>query len=386
MTTLALLMLLAALATAGALALTLVNLRVYARPGRREAGAVEPLISVCIPARNEEANIEACVRSVLGGTHQRVEVLVYDDQSTDDTPRILARLAREDPRVAAAPVAELPEGWNGKQHGCDRLGRFARGDWLLFTDADVRFAPEALSRTLAEAERLGVDLLSTFPRQRLGSLAERAIVPMIFFLLFSYLPMPRMRAHKDRATTAGCGQFLFARREAYLASGGHAAFKASMHDGIMMPRAFRAAGLRTDLFDGTDLAECRMYRGLRQTWRGFAKNAYEGLGSLGLLVFLTALHGLAHLLPPLVLLAWAWGAFSGGGVAWGVDPPAAGLAALAVIIALTQRAVLAVRFRHGAASVVLHPVGVLLMTAIQWHSFVLAKLGRRAWRGRVQPA
>lgn len=375
-------MIAAAVLTGFGLVMTLINLRVYrpaprgpGLPGAPGASDEVPLVTVCVPARNEEANLEACVRSLLAQTHGALEVLVYNDHSDDATGEILQRLIAEDPRVRAVAVEPLPVGWNGKQFACDRLGRAAAGEWLLFTDADVRFEPGAVGAALASARALDADLVSTFPRQVCGSVAEVAVVPMIFFILFSYLPMPRMRRTADPSASAGCGQFLFARREAYLASGGHAAFADSMHDGIKMPRAFRRAGFRTDLFDATDLCRVRMYRGLGATWRGFAKNAYEGLGSVGLLAFITVVHGLAHLAPWAVLAAWLGG--------FGVPASAAVLAVVAVGLALVQRSVLTVRFRHPWLTVPLHPVGVLLMTLIQWHSFYLHATGRRAWRGRT---
>lgn len=366
---------LAVLITTGALVMTLVNLRVYRpapAPSPEQAGT---LVSVCVPARNEEANIEACVRSLLASTHHHLEVLVYDDHSTDQTPQILARLAAEDARVRPAVVSPLPTGWNGKQFACNAMGRQAAGEWLLFTDADVRFEPGCVAAALAAAGDLRADLVSTFPRQRTGSWAEHAIVPLIFFILFSYLPMPRMRRTGDPAASAGCGQFLFARRDAYAAAGGHAAFADSMHDGIKMPRAFRAKGFRTDLFDATNLCSVRMYAGLPATWRGFTKNAFEGLGSLGLLVFVTFLHLIGHILPFAVLLA-------------ALTPlrpaPLELFAALAaVLIALAQRTLLARRFAHHPLTIPLHPVGVALMTIIQWRSYYLHRTGRRAWRGRT---
>ncbi len=377
---------------AGALAMTLVNLRLYRRPepagdlagAEPDGSGPGPLVAVCVPARNEEANIEACVRSLLAQTHRRVEVLVYNDQSTDGTGEILARLAAEDVRVRPVPAQELPDGWNGKQFGCDRMGRFSQAPWLLFTDADVRFEPGCLRLALRSAGALNADLVSTFPRQLTGSLAEALAAPMIHFILFSYLPMGRMRATGDPAASAGCGQFLLVRREAWLAAGGHASFRSSMHDGIRLPRALRRAGFRTDLFDGTDLCRVRMYSGLAQVWRGFTKNAYEGLGSIPLLVFITLLHLAGHLLPWLVLLAWLLGQLgsvspAGPQALTGVE---AGLAAAGVALALVQRFVLAARFRQNLLIPLLHPAAIVLLAAIQWWSLVLHLTGRRSWRGR----
>lgn len=343
---------------------------------RPEVAAGLPLVSVCVPARDEEANLEACVRSILASDHAAIEVLVYDDHSTDATPVILARLMNEDPRVRAAPVQPLPQGWNGKQFACEQLGRAAAGRWLLFTDADVRFAPGAVGGALAAAVAADAALVSTFPRQITGALGERLLVPMIHFLLFAYLPMGRMRATLEPAASAGCGQFLFVRADAYRAAGGHAAFADSMHDGIKMPRALRRAGFRTDLFDGTDLCACRMYRGFAAAWRGFAKNAFEGLGSLALLVVITILHAVGHVLPwgylALVLLQ-----------AVEPSPPAVGLALTAAVLQAITRTSLALRFQTPLHAALLHPVSIVLMTGVQWHSLYLAKFGTRQWRGRT---
>lgn len=364
-----------ACAALGALAMALLNLRRYARPAPLGEWRGRELVSICVPARNEERNIEACVRSLLASEAVDVEVVCYDDQSTDRTPEILARLRAEDPRVRVATSVALPDGWNGKQHACWRMSHEARGRWLLFTDADVRFAPECVATALREATSRDVALLSTFPRQVTETLGEALVIPLVHFLLLSYLPMRRMRRSLDAAASAGCGQFLFARADAYRASGGHAAFRDSMHDGIMMPRAFRAHRFRTDLFDGTDLATCRMYRGFAQTWRGFAKNAYEGLGSFALLVLVTVLHLLGHVFP-WVFLAWSAATFRP------VDA-ATWCSLVAVACGLVERFALANRFRQSIASAVLHPIGVLLMTAVQWYSLYLALTGQRSWKGRV---
>lgn len=364
-----------------ALVMTAANLRMYHRPPDEQinapVGGGDPLVSICIPARNEEANIEACVRSILASDIDSIEVLVYDDESDDTTPEILKKLQREDPRVRLAETRNLPEGWNGKQHGCYRCAEQAKGEWLLFTDADVRFEPGAVRRAVAHAMSTHSDLVSTFPRQLTGSLPEILAVPMIFFMLFSYLPFKIMKDRQDNVgACAGCGQFLLARAEAYHETKGHSAFKDTMHDGIKMPRTFRAHGFRTDLFDGTSLCRVRMYRGFGETWRGFTKNAYEGLGSLGLLVFLTIVHLSSHILPWIVL-PWLILTEQAGTIAL---PLALG----AVAANFTQRALLAERFNLSPLTVILHPLGALTLVAIQWHSLLIAKAGRRAWRGRTQ--
>ena len=369
-----------------ALTMTCVNLPLYARSRAVARGAAvppadaarAPRLSICIPARNEAANIQAVVRSALANDDVALEVLVYDDQSTDDTPRLLAELVAADPRVRAVPTQPLPTGWNGKQWGCERMGHAARGEWMLFTDADVRVTPDCFARALATAGELKAELLSTVPREETGTFLEKLVVPLIHWMLLGWLPIPRMRTTNDPATSAGCGQFLLVRREAWHAAGRHEAFRDSMHDGIKLPRNLRRAGLHTDLFDGTDVVSCRMYRDAGQTWRGFTKNAYEGLGSPVVLAVFTFIEVVGILLP------WVWlpCALVVGGV--GMGPIV--LACFAILAQLVQRVLLAVRFRQSWLCVVLHPLTIATLMAIQWRSWWLHRTGRRAWKGRsTQP-
>lgn len=368
-----------------ALVMTRVNLGVYGRAAPRPAASVSvgasgagPVLTICIPARNEERNVDAVVRGALANADVPLEVLVYDDQSSDRTPAILAALRGEDARVRAVTTEPLPAGWNGKQWGCERMGQAAQGQWLLFTDADVRFTPDCFARALAEAARLDAALLSTIPREETGTFLERLVVPMIHWMLFSWLPMPRMRATNDPATSAGCGQFLLVRRDAWLAAGGHAAFRDSMHDGIKLPRNVRRAGFHTDLYDGSDTVSCRMYRSAGETWRGFTKNAYEGLGSPVVLVVFTVLEAFGILLPwiwlPVMLLVR-------GTESMPTVPT--GLASFAIGAQIAQRRLLAKRFSQPWECWVLHPVTIVLLLAIQWRSWWLHLTKRRAWRGRT---
>jgi glycosyltransferase involved in cell wall biosynthesis len=368
------------------LVLSVVNMRRYrSAPILAEVAAETRAlrVAVCIPARNEKANIEACVRSVLASREVDVRAYVYDDESTDGTGEIVARLAAEDPRVVVVPRRPLPAGWNGKQHACFRMAEHGLGfdpdlEWFLFTDADVRLEPDAVARALGFALRSKSSLVSTVPREVTGTVGEMLLVPLIHFVLMSYLPIGRMRSTLDPAASAACGQFIMVSRAAYRAAGtgadyGHAGFKDSMHDGVKFPRAVRRAGLRTDLYDGTESVSCRMYRGFGETWRGFAKNAYEGLGSLGLLLFITVYHALGQVLPWIVLALAALAA------QWS---PGAALAAGAVFCALLGRALLAARFRQSWWNIPLHLPSILMLSAVQWRSLWLDRTGRRSWKGR----
>ena len=357
--------LIALLLAAGPCLLALMNLRDFRAPA--PAAAPEP-VSVLIPARNEEANIGDAVAAVLASTGVAFELLVLDDGSTDRTAAILAGVT--DPRLRVISGPALPAGWSGKQHACAVLAAAARHDLLVFTDADVRLAPDALVRMAGFMERTQVGLGSGFPHQVVRSWSEQLLLPLIHFLLLGFLPMSLMRRLSAVGLGAGCGQLFIARRAAYERAGGHGAIRASLHDGITLPRAFRRVGEMTGLFDATDLASCRMYSSAAELWSGLGKNATEGMARpLPLLVW-TVLLGGGQVLPGLLMLT---------------APSTAALAALVLSIGL--RLVLAVRFRQPELSAVLHPFGILALLAVQWAALARFLRGRPAmWRGRAYPA
>jgi hypothetical protein len=345
------------------LALTLDNLRRYRKPAPATG---RPCISVLIPARNEEANIAAAVAAVLANQDTELELIVMDDGSTDRTPEILAAIP--DPRLRVARGGTLPAGWSGKQHACARLAELARYDLLVFVDADVRLATDALIRMAGFMERNDVALASGFPREITVGWSEILLLPLIHFLLLGFLPMARMQLSKSVGLGAGCGQLMIARASAYREAGGHAAICASMHDGLMLPRAFRRAGFMTGLFDATDLASCRMYSSAEQVWEGLTKNATEGMAKpLALPVWTLILAGGA-ILPWLLLV---------------IRGPSLAVGAACACGPLT-RLILAARFRQSIIGALLHPLGVAALLLLQWIALLRAALGRKAtWRGRA---
>lgn len=352
-----------------------VNLLLYRRP--KAAPPPGSAVSILIPARNEEASIAAAVDAALLSRGVEVEVVVLDDHSTDRTAEIVRAIAARDPRVRLESAPPLPPGWSGKQHACQALATLARHPVLLFQDADVRLAPDAARLTCGALLSGRHGLVSGFPRQEAGTLAEALVIPLIHVLLLGYLPMLGMRRSGDPRFGAACGQLIAVRREAYWKAGGHAAISASLHDGVTLPRAFRRAGQGTDLFDATGLASCRMYRGWQEVWSGFTKNATEGMATPAALPVWTLLLFGGHVLP-WILLGWA---------ALNPLPDAAvTMAGLAAAAGLLFRLLLLVRFRQSVVGALLHPVGILIMLAIQWAALLRARHGRPSeWRGRAYP-
>ena len=313
--------------------------------------------------------------------------MVLDDASSDDTAALVRQRAGQDPRLKLVQSGALPAGWNGKQHACWRLAQETDAPVLLFLDADVRLAADAVARCLAQRSSAHAALLSGFPGQVTVGWMEKMLLPLIHFVLLGFLPLQQMRRTVNPAFAAGCGQFLMVERNAYFASGGHAAIRETRHDGLRLPQLLRRHGYRTELVDLTRLAEVRMYDSARAVWTGLAKNATEGLGAPARILPFTALLLLGQIVP--VLLAGAWMMYAVHRLAdgTGVPQPRAAVAGAAILMALTASylpRVLAVRrFRQSPLSALLHPLGVLLLLLVQWYALSRQLLGQPvAWRAR----
>lgn len=330
-------------------------------------------VSVLIPARNEEGNIASTLESVLASTEVDLELIVLDDHSTDRTAAIVREFQAQDPRVRLESAPALPAGWCGKQHACSVLAQLASRPWLVFVDADVRLEPRALLQMVRFMDRTGADLASGVPRQETGTFCEKLLIPLIHFVLLGFLPMHAMRQSRSPSFAAGCGQLFVARRQAYRQCGGHARIPTTLHDGLRLPKVFRQSGFKTDLFDATSMAVCRMYRTGAEVWRGLAKNATEGLAAPKRIVPMTLLLVGGQVLPWIVALG-GWSSLGDRGRA---------LALLAVAVSMIPRFVAARWFRQSLLGAILHPIGVLVLLAIQWFALARTCMGRpSSWKGR----
>ncbi len=353
-------------------ALTWQNLQIFCTSPQTECS--EP-VSVLVPARNEEQVLDGFIRNILASRGVQLELVVLDDASTDSTAQRVLHWSDRDPRVRLVRGKKLPQGWCGKQHACYQLAESARFDTLLFLDADVTVQPDAIARSVAFLNRSKVDLGSGFPHQETPTIAGWLLLPLIHFVLLGYLPLSRSRLSNDPSLAAGCGQLFITSRSAYNKSGGHAVIKSSLHDGIMLPRAFRKAGLRTDIFDASDIASCRMYETNRDVLQGITKNATEGIGAPKTIVPFTILLGGGVVAPVLLLIctlsdiSQSWIAMTG--VSFGL--------ALSYFPRLITRN----RFKQSAGSVFFHPLAVSIFLAVQWFALGRRLLGiQTSWKGR----
>jgi chlorobactene glucosyltransferase len=336
------------------------------------------LVSVVIPARNESSTIATVVTSILNTTYHPIELLVVDDRSSDDTAAIVESIS--DSRLRLVSGAKVPAGWYGKPWACFQGYRAAKGDILLFTDADTRHAPELLARAVGALATERADLVTVAPLQSCITFWERVVMPQIWLLLaLRYHPATVNRARRERDVIAN-GQFILTTREAYEAVGTHEAVRHEVAEDLALAQTYLRHGRKLHFAFAERLMETRMYQGLSHLIEGWSKNLYLGgrrsfpheplLRALVPVMLIVAM--LYWLLPPAVLLAS------------GVDARLSGLAP-AALFAWAFSAAFWMLITFGMQIPVVYgmayPAGALMALYIVLRS---TWRGRRVeWRGRI---
>lgn len=352
------------------------NLKLVRRVSAKMTPEKYPFVSVLVPARNEETNIERCVRSLAGQDYPHFEVLVLDDHSEDGTWEILKRLCGAGPKVRAFKGKDLPEGWLGKCFACHQLAQEAQGEFLLFTDADTVHDPAAIRASVAEMERGGGDFLTLITRLELKSFWERLFLPLVPFVALCYLPFIGVEKSKNPVFAVGNGQFMLFRRYVYDAIGGHPAVKDAIVEDVWLARRVKAGGYKILVRDGFELVGCRMYRNFREIWEGFSKNVFAGFNYSLPFVLVTMIGFFLEYLAPFFILAL--------GLLKGKDPLTwIFLPLLQVLIAIVMRLMIAARLGFEKWSCFFHGLAVVVFLAISANSIRWILFGRGAlWKGR----
>ena len=341
------------------------------RPQLRDypPAASGPLIPVIIPARNEARNIERCVRSILAATYPAIEVIVVDDRSTDGTGDLVEGLG-----VRLVRGAELPAGWFGKQWALVQGYRVARGELLLFADADTRHEPELIARAVTALATERADLFSVIPRQDMVTFWERLIQPHVFVALAARVSdLRRLNRTRVEWNAIANGQFILVTRASYEAAGTHEAVKSSVADDLMLAQTYVRHGFDIFLAHATTYMTTRMYGSLREILEGWTKNL-----ALGAPLMAPPVPWLRTLLPYFMWMP---------AVLW-VGPPLAwatlgwNFAAIATVASLITWLGICAGERAPLRYALLYPLGAAMVAFIMMRS---AWRGRRKveWRGRV---
>jgi glycosyltransferase involved in cell wall biosynthesis len=239
----------------------------------------EPLLSVLIPARNEAANIPLLLQDLQQQNYRHLEILVFDDLSTDGTADIVESMILTDPRIRLIRSAGLPDGWLGKNYACHRLATEAQGGYFLFLDADVRVKGDLIHRALTMAMYRRTALLSMFPAQQMLSIGEWLTVPLMNYILLTLLPLPLVLKSGFTSLAAANGQFMLFSRSSYLSTQPHSLFQDNKVEDISIARYFKAQKLPVVCITSDRTLSCRMYQSATEAVNGFSKNMLSFFGN-----------------------------------------------------------------------------------------------------------
>lgn len=337
----------------------------------RECGMPDspPLVSIIVPARNEALHLEQALTTLVAQDYSTVEIIVVNDRSVDGTGRILEWLAEQHRnRVTVVTIAELPPGWLGKTHAQYQGYKASRGEWLLFTDADVSFAPSCLSSTLAHVGHHHLDYLTLFPALHCPAWGDYAFMST-FMLFFDIQFRPWEVRDPESRAFIGVGAFMLIRRDAYERIGTHKALALEVADDMEMGKLVRLAGLSQEAAWGSDVIQVPWYGGLWASARGLSKNLFAAFGfSFPRLLWYLFLLGIFSLLPYAGL--------------WWAPSPLRWLFLIPPLVAL----LLCVRAAHGShippLYALLFPLGAAtLMAAMAWSAAMVLISRKLTWRG-----
>jgi Glycosyl transferase family 2 len=341
-----------------------VNSRLLRRPVLPAPEATAK-VSVLLPVRDEEAHVIACLATVLA---QRgvpdLEILVLDDESQDQTSALLETVV--DPRVTVLSGCALPDGWLGKPWACQQLADAATGEVLVFLDADVRLASSGLAATVAMLDHL--DLVSPYPRQEAGTLAERLVQPLLQWTWLTFLPLRLAETSSLPSLAAANGQLIAVRREAYNRAGGHRAVRGEVIEDVALLRAVKRSGGRGTVVDGTAVATCRMYDGGRAMADGYTKSLWSAFGSPTAAAAVMGTLVVLYVVPPVAALR---------GSRTGLFGYAAGVTGRVVSARRTGGRVWPDAF--------LHPLSILALAGLTARSVRGRRAGTLSWKGRRLP-
>ncbi|UCC41316.1 MAG: glycosyltransferase [Candidatus Aminicenantes bacterium] len=334
-----------------------------------------PLISILIPARNEEKNIENCVATLLQSEYPHLEIIVLDDNSRDRTFEIVEELSHKHKRLKIIKGKELPPGWNGKNWACHQLSQVAQGEWFLFTDADTTHKPQSVSLAFAVAQKRKSVFVTYVPGLAAKTWSEKLFYPIIHLTFFALLPSRLVNYSGNSHLAFGIGPFLFIKGDFYFSFGGHESIKVAIVDDFALARKVKEHRGKISAVDGTKVMNVRFYTCFRELWYGFSKNVYEAIGSAPHYLFALLLACYFLFIFPYLSLWEAWESHQS------LTVPLIQVATISLL-----KIILSIRFQTSFIYGLLHPFGVALALLILLNSFRISVFKKKIeWKERLYP-
>ena len=334
-----------------------------------------PVLSVCIPARNEERDIRACIESLLYQDYPKLEIIVVDDNSTDETAKIIRSMENQYSNLIFIPGEKLPSGWMGKPYALHQAYEKSQGQYLLFTDADLFYHPLALRSAMKTMISRDLDLLTLMPAAMFGSFWERAIQPVIFGFIAALTRFKKVN-NPTCHSAMGFGAFLLFKKESYQRIGGHHGVREEILEDVMLSKNAKLNGLCMLVADGKKLFSIRMYHSLKEIWVGWRKNIFLAMkGSITKTLYYAFMILCFVLTPYFVVIG---NILVETGLMWTC------ISMVALMLMLATNLVLCHELNLKKKNIFLFPLGAIVMVAIMINSMIqVVFLGRAQWRGRT---
>lgn len=330
----------------------------------------QPLISILVPMRNEARNVGNCITMLKNLSYENLEIIIYEDQSTDHTYPLLQQEIGEDARFQVIRGVPLKEGWIGKVHACSQLRQHAHGQYLAFIDADVTLHTHTLTNALARAKQYNASLVTGFPKFHYVNWLDQLLIPMMHFIVYFHLPIALANFTTIPSTSAANGAFMFFKATSYDQVGGHEAVKSSLVEDIHIAQRLKRHGFRVLLTNITDYVQCQMYETSKETWEGFTKNIFVGIGrSIPIAIGLTIFYTLFYIMPFIFVFY---------GITIGQL-----LFMLPYAITVVHRMICDLTSKTPFYYSLAIPASAMVLVCILWRSIFLSKTGEAyTWKGR----
>ena len=321
------------------------------------------LISVLIPARNEEANIDELLRSLQQTKNDKLEIIVFDDNSSDNTAHIVQQFCETDNRVQLIRSVHLPKDWLGKNHACYQLAQHARGNYFLFIDSDIKVNGNIAADAVSYLQKHRLGLVSVFPTQIQKTIGEKISVPIMNYILLTLLPLIFVRVSPFTSHAAANGQFMLFDAEIYRKLQPHRLVKESPVEDIAISRLLKKQKIKIACLAGEKRIECRMYHSYSDALNGFSKNIFMFFGNVPLLAFLFWVCACFGIVPVILFEKSA------------VLIYLAAMALIQVLYSVTSK-------QNVIYNILFFPVQLLFMLHVMLKAIITHKNKNYTWKGR----
>ena len=333
------------------------------------------LVSVLIPARNEETKIGLSLAALVLQRYTPMEILVLDDDSGDNTLEIIRSFEQRDHRIRVIQGKELPDGWIGKNWACHQLFNEAKGDYILFMDADTILAPGAITASMHQSKGQSADLLTVMPKRMAGCIAEKLMYPFLDWFLFSWLPMRAAHGRKNSYLSASFGQFMLFKKESYNKIGGHYSIWNNPLDDFSLGRMVKKSGLKWLLFSGAGSVDVLAGKGNVDAFMSISRSLFPAI-NYSFMVFMllfSLLFGMCFI-PISTILGFDKLSSPGSEFVF--------ISYISLSLIAISWVIVCKKCEHSIITVVFYPLCICLMFIAAWHSVIAYNLRITTWKDR----